>query len=316
MLSYQIQSILFALMSLVAGVYAAGTAALPSGGSGSVVIPLANEPGINVGPIVSPSPELGLSPTEGRTAVRAVKDDVPAEDETVPEGSMPVTATSRVPVSSRRPVSSRIPVSRLETRSPENAAEFGIEAVDYLSEIGFGSEYGTSSPVLHRWQQDLRIQVHGQPTETDMATLLQVTEELDSLIPHLTLEISSVDPNVDVYFVPESSFSSVDPQYVPVNLGFFRVWWDRQEVINRARILISTQGLNQTERSHLIREELTQTMGLFMDSWRYQDSIFYQGWTSTVEYSPLDREIIRLLYSPHLESGMVRPQLQAVFTAD
>jgi hypothetical protein len=125
-----------------------------------------------------------------------------------------------------------------------------------------------------------------------------------------------VDPNIDIHFVPESSFTSVDPQYVPVNLGFFRVWWDSQEVINRARILISTQGLNQTERSHLIREELTQSMGLFMDSWRYQDSVFYQGWTSTVEYTPLDREIIRLLYSPQLESGMVRTQLQAAFAAD
>lgn len=302
-------------MSLVAGVYAAGTAALPSGGSGSVGIPPANEPGINVGPMADPSPELGLSLTEsltseGKTSDGAVKYGVPVEDEPVPEGPMPVTASPRVPASSR------IPVSRLETPFPKNAVEFGIEAVDYLSEIGFGSEYGTSSPVLHRWQQDLRIQVHGQPTETDMATLLQVTQELDSLIPHLTLEITRVDPNVDVYFVPESSFSSVDPQYVPVNLGFFRVWWDSHEVINRARILISTQGLNQTERSHLIREELTQTMGLFMDSWRYQDSIFYQGWTSTVEYSPLDREIIRLLYSPNLETGMVRTQLQAVFTAD
>jgi hypothetical protein len=291
-------------MSLVAGFYAAGTAALPSGGSGSVLIPVANQPGVNVGPNLGRSPAEGLSPTQGMAFDPGVKDDIPVGLETVPAGSVPVPAFSRTPT------------SRLESQPLTHTGEFGVETVEYLSEIGFGSEYGTSSPVLHRWQQDLRIQVHGKPTETDLATLLQVTQELDSLIPHLSLEITSVDPNIDIHFVPESSFTSVDPQYVPVNLGFFRVWWDSQEVINRARILISTQGLNQTERSHLIREELTQSMGLFMDSWRYQDSVFYQGWTSTVEYTPLDREIIRLLYSPQLESGMVRTQLQAAFAAD
>ncbi|HEU0022675.1 MAG TPA: DUF2927 domain-containing protein [Dehalococcoidia bacterium] len=189
-------------------------------------------------------------------------------------------------------------------------------AVDYLSEIGFGSEYGSSPPVLHRWQEDLRIQVHGQPTEIDLASLLQVTRELNALIPGLTLAISDEVPNVDIHFLPESSFTSVEPQYVPVNLGFFRVWWDGQGVIKRGRILISTQGINQAERSHLIREELTQTMGLFMDSWQYEDSVFYQGWTTTVEYSTLDREIIRLLYSPQLETGMVRTQLRSAFAAD
>ena len=149
-----------------------------------------------------------------------------------------------------------------------------------------------------------------------MATLLQVTQELDSLIPDLTLEITDENPNVDIHFLPESSFTLVDPQYVPVNLGFFRIWWDGQEVINRGRVLISTQGISQTERSHLIREELTQTLGLFMDSWQHQDSIFYQGWTTTVEYSPLDREIIRLLYSPQLESGMDLGQVRSAFAVD
>lgn len=191
-----------------------------------------------------------------------------------------------------------------------------MDAVDYLAEIGFGSEFGSSSPVLHRWQESVRIKVHGQPTDTDMSTLIQVVRELDSLIPDLRLEITDADSNVDIHFLPESSFILLDPQYVPVNLGFFRVWWDRQGVINRGRILISTQGINQTERSHLIREELTQSLGLFMDSWQHQDSIFYQGWTATVAYSPLDRDIIRLLYSPHLETGMLRTQLRSAVAAD
>ena len=65
-----------------------------------------------------------------------------------------------------------------------------MDALDYLLESEFYAEYGSSSPVMSRWQQDLRIKVHGEPTETDIATLLQAIEELNFLIPHLNLEIT------------------------------------------------------------------------------------------------------------------------------
>jgi len=47
---------------------------------------------------------------------------------------------------------------------------------------------------------------------------------------------------------------------------------------------------------HLIREEITQCMGLFNDSWKYPNSIFYQGESKTTRYSKLDEEIIKKLY--------------------
>jgi hypothetical protein len=46
------------------------------------------------------------------------------------------------------------------------------------------------------------------------------------------------------------------------------------------------------------------------DSWRYQESIFYQGWTGTTEYSQIDRTIIGLLYDPRLRSGMTQDQVK------
>ena len=48
---------------------------------------------------------------------------------------------------------------------------------------------------------------------------------------------------------------------------------------------------------HLLREELTQSLGLFNDSWDYPESIFYQCWTTTTEYAPIDRELIDMLYN-------------------
>ena len=176
--------------------------------------------------------------------------------------------------------------------------------MEYLSEIGFGVEYGSAAPVLHKWTQDVRIKVYGSPTEADLQALDQVVSDLNSMVGEIKLEVVDEEANLEVYFSPESQFSDIEPTYVPTNLGFFRVWFDAEGVIHRGRVLIAADGTTQAERTHLIREELTQSLGLFKDSWEHSDSIFYEGWTTTDKYGPLDEATIRLLYQPQLEPGM------------
>jgi hypothetical protein len=197
----------------------------------------------------------------------------------------------------------------------EYGEDYNTEAIDYFSEIAFGVEYGSFAPALHRWANDVRIRVHGAPTDADIYTLNQVIAELNQLTSGITLSITKEEPEIEVYFVPESRFSTIEPQYVLDNLGFFRVWWNNQGVIHQARILIVSEGVTQQERAHLIREELTQSLGLFQDSWKYPESIFYQGWTATNEYAPIDRAAIRLLYSPQLRPGMTLSQARAALLA-
>ena len=188
-------------------------------------------------------------------------------------------------------------------------------AMGYLSEIGFGAEYGSVDQVLHKWAQEIRIKIHGEPTGADLETLEQVVTELNDLLSGIVLKLTEEDANVDLYFSPEPDFPAIEPGYVPVNLGFFRVWFDGDGAIYRGRILIASEGTTQAERSHLIREELTQSLGLFKDSWHYADSIFYEGWTTTSEFGPVDVSAIRLLYSPQLEPGMTRNRVQDLFSS-
>jgi len=79
-----------------------------------------------------------------------------------------------------------------------------------------------------------------------------------------------------------------------------------------AKILIAIDEISQQERSHLIREELTQSLGIMNDSYSFEDSIFYQGWTDTINYLPIDRTIISLLYDPRLKSGMTQEQVRSI----
>ena len=156
--------------------------------------------------------------------------------------------------------------------------------------------------------------MHGTPTDADLSTLAQVVAELNDLVTGVSLSMADNNANVDIHFAPETQFSEIEPNYVPTNVGFVWVWWSNHRIY-KARILISTDSTTQTERSHLIREELTQSLGLLKDSFLYPDNIFQQAWTDTTEYAPIDRAIIRLLYDPWLLPGMTQSQVGAILDA-
>ncbi len=191
---------------------------------------------------------------------------------------------------------------------------YGQEAIDYLTEVGFGVEYGSSSTVLHKWTEDVNLRIYGSPTPADVAALTQVVSELNQLISGIELTLNDGPADLEVHFAPESQFESIEPHYIPVNYGFFRVWWDHEGAIYQGRILVASEGITQQERSHLIREEVTQSLGLFRDSWNYPDSIFYQGWTATGEYASIDGPTIRLLYQPQLLPGMTKLEVRKLLS--
>ncbi|MFW6201142.1 MAG: DUF2927 domain-containing protein, partial [Gemmatimonadota bacterium] len=183
------------------------------------------------------------------------------------------------------------------------------EEIAYLSELAFGSEFGEGGARLRRWPGEVPIAVHGTPTDTDRTTLTAVIEEINTLTGSDRLALTEGEAAVDIYFVPESEFEQYEPNYRSTNYGFFWTWWNESHQIVRARILISTEEVTQTERSHLIREELTQSLGLMRDSRRYPESIFYSDWTTTTEYAAIDRVVIEMLYRPELEPGMTVTQV-------
>lgn len=209
--------------------------------------------------------------------------------------------------------------------TPRAALGYTPEEISYFTEIALGSEFGRASQRIRKWGEDIRIRVHGTPTVRDRTALASVVSELDQLL-HSSEDGISVEvmgdrdtrrANVDIYFVPHQEFRRYEPNYQPGNLGFAYVNWS-QDQIYRGRILITTTGVSQAERSHLIREELTQSLGLLQDSSRYEDSIFYQGWTRTNTYSSLDVAVIQMLYDrsvrPGMDSREVRTALERVDT--
>ena len=60
---------------------------------------------------------------------------------------------------------------------------------------------------------------------------------------------------------------------------------------------------NTIEQRHLLREELTQSLGLAKDSFKYPNSIFQSSWTQTLNYMEIDKDMIRY-YHPNMSTGL------------
>jgi hypothetical protein len=194
--------------------------------------------------------------------------------------------------------------SQKEIKTYESAA------VDYFVEIALGAEFGDSVPVIKKWNSDIRIKINGEPTEADMKTINDIVADLNELINGIKVKLVEKSENVNITFTPESDFNSIDPNYIPTNYGFFwALWHDDNYVIYNANIMVSSADITQAERSHLIREELTQSLGLMNDSNLYEDSIFYQEWTDVTNYSAIDKTIIELLYLKKITAGMNKEQV-------
>ena len=187
---------------------------------------------------------------------------------------------------------------------------FTLEEIEYFTEITLGAEFGDETPVIKKWTDDIRIKVNGEPTEKDLQTINKIIDDLNELISGIKIKIVEKNENLSITFSPESDFTSIDPNYVPTNYGFFwALWHDDNFVIYDASILISSVTISQKERSHLIREELTQSLGLMNDSNKYEDSIFYQEWTDIADFSEIDRAVIKLLYLNNIKPGLSKEQI-------
>lgn len=167
----------------------------------------------------------------------------------------------------------------------------------YYQEIVKRTENGDIAFFPRRWAGHIRIQIHGDPNPDDLFELDHVVAELNELVAPIQLELTGTDANLDLYFIPVNDFSETLSQYTSYNPGFHWVWWDDGGTIYRAVVLISTTNLSQSARNHIIREELTQSLGFLNDSAKYPDSIFYRGWSTTARFSELDRLIIQKHYS-------------------
>jgi hypothetical protein len=176
-------------------------------------------------------------------------------------------------------------------------------ALAYFLAIGIGAEYGDKVKVVTMWSRPVvTVRVHGGNAASKRC-LNTVIADFNALTTTTDLRVSTNPADIELHFAPLSKFRSILPGYPSGNDGYVDVRWNGFYIIQRATVLIRSTGISERIRCHLIREELTQGMGLLRDSYKYPESIFYQAYTSPTRYAAIDKEVIRLLYSGAIQPG-------------
>jgi len=164
------------------------------------------------------------------------------------------------------------------------------EAQQYFLELN-GFEFSDSKASSFRGVT--RIEILGNPTEVDRETIKQVMQDLLDLGAN-GIEIVESGGNVQLHFAETTEFGNIVPDVVKGSIGFF----SRKSEAEEGTILIATdRRISQQDRQHLIREEVTQLItGLGKDSDRYNDSIFQQRHDPVIQYSEIDKAVIRMAF--------------------
>lgn len=208
-----------------------------------------------------------------------------------------------VPTANPTPVTTPVPTSL----DPQTVLE-------YYKEVALGSEFGEANKLPRYWITPPRIFVEGG-TEEMKQQLTQVVEELRQLTGlNIQFTASESDANLLVIFTPISNFEAnlqrlgCGARLNGINRGYFWACLAQRETFNeisRGIVLIDSEDnkdalMNSQTRGHLIREEVTQIMGLMNDSPKYPDSIFSDhsngAWSSATEFSAIDKKIIKMHY--------------------
>ncbi|MEM1121297.1 MAG: DUF2927 domain-containing protein, partial [Bacteroidota bacterium] len=178
--------------------------------------------------------------------------------------------------------------------------------IDYFASIALGAEYGVNLPLLKKWVKPMQIYVSGRKVPALMEELDEIVAELNALFTdgfYMELVEDSLAANFHIYLGDRLTYSKLYPNSAPLlknSTGLFTYYLNPDFSIESGHMFVLTDNSPLRYQKHVLREELTQSLGLSNDIETYGNSIFYQQRSDVQQYSNLDIEVIRLLYHPRL----------------
>jgi len=190
--------------------------------------------------------------------------------------------------------------------------------IDYFKMIALGSEYGDQFQISKKWVDPMKIFVDGNPQQNHIDELVKIIEEINRYATdgfYMEIVHRSELANYHIFF--GSGIDYIDlyqaiPELVISNNGLFTVYSNQKFQITHGHMYVNLSVLSIEEQLHILREELTQSLGLANDIKYYFESIFYDQPSRIRTYSDQDIEVIRLLYHPKLIAGLHESNVQSV----
>jgi hypothetical protein len=181
------------------------------------------------------------------------------------------------------------------------------EFISYFTHIACYSEYGTDDAgYIKRWEQTIKVQLHGNPTEEDTAILKDYIAKLNDIFNMRQIKIVKSGGNLHVYFVEQSKLKKYIPYYVEGNTGFTGMKWNSKKQLTKVYVGIATDTTTQEKRHYLILHEFTHALGPLNDS--TVNASILSG--IKTELGEMDWRAIEFLYSKFAYAGMSKTRVE------
>ena len=185
-----------------------------------------------------------------------------------------------------------------------------LNVIDFFKQVALGAEYGTSAKVTKKWNSPMRLYLAGETHEVLTQELDDIIESINSLMEadfYIERVNDSIDSNFYVYLGQAEDYARRFPytrELLETNDGLVTVLLNEKHQITKGEVFVDLYRTSLAEQRHLLREEITQGLGLLNDVPYYPTSIFYRDHSVITEFMRNDKEVIRLLYHPQMASGL------------
>lgn len=195
-------------------------------------------------------------------------------------------------------------------------SDFTIEELDYFTDVVFNSDFSNKNTKLKRWKKNIGVSMIGSYTSEDSIYISDVFKIINNNIEKIRIEYASENKaDLKIHFIDYKEFSGFNENAVLAKNGYFNCKWNILEGIAEGYILINKE-LKGDGRKRVIKEEITQSLGLPADSYKYPSSIFYQLMSENYTYADIDIKLIQLLYNYNLPIGMTEQEFKDICLKD
>jgi hypothetical protein len=182
-------------------------------------------------------------------------------------------------------------------------SKYTPEEVAYFNEIMYdGIEDGKPkhSNFVNKYTEDVKIYMEGHQPSYIVEELNRIVGELNDIINPIEVYVVNNKSEANLIVTIGSAASAAQQYSVWRNVDNSRhrgrVCIDDEG--NYANVLLNTDNIESVEMAkHVLREEVTQALGLIHDSMTYPESTFYDAYNNSTEYAPIDRVLIDILYN-------------------
>ena len=158
-----------------------------------------------------------------------------------------------------------------------------LTIINYYDTIVYYHELSPNKSTYSKFQKDIKIFVKGNKINYLEKELEKIVFELNELIDPINILITSdsTDYNILIFLGTRKEFCKINMDFDDMNKtgiqGFGITYSGRQHQIYGADAFVDIGRVkNPIRQKHILREELTQCLGLLNDTEQYPNSIFYE----------------------------------------